>query len=66
MARSKRDQRGKRINGEITGRIGQVVIGEDGYFARSHGDNVGSPNGKRDAKRAVGRARRRQEIKDSD
>lgn len=59
MSRSKNDQRGKRINGEITGRLGQVMIAEDGYFARSHNDNVGSPIRKKEAKRAVVRARRR-------
>lgn len=63
MARTHRDGKGKNTLGEITGHLGQVLIGEDGYFARSHNDNVGSAESKRIAKKNVRRARRRLPIK---
>lgn len=59
MSRSRGDQRGKRPAGEITGHMGRAKVGADGYHARCHDDNVGSPDGKRWAKQMVTRARRR-------
>lgn len=59
MSRSNGSGRGKQINGEITGHLGSALIGDDGYYARRHDDNVGSPSAKKEAKRRVGRARRR-------
>ncbi len=56
MSRSKRDQRGRRINSDLP-RIGGARVIEDHIV--SYGDEIGSPNGKRDAKRDVRPSRRR-------
>jgi hypothetical protein len=57
MSRSKRDQAGKRINGEIMGRnTTKVVNGR--LIIKIGGDDVGSAERKKDAKRTVRRQRR--------
>ncbi len=57
MSRSKRDQRGKRINSEIMGRSTTRII--DGRMIyEAGGEDVGSPSGKLDAKQRVSRQRR--------
>ena len=59
MSRSKRDQRGKRINGEIWGRD-DFIVTSDKVYPRAGGEYVGCPDSKRYAKKQVRRARRRQ------
>ncbi|PZR93499.1 MAG: hypothetical protein DI537_10290 [Stutzerimonas stutzeri] len=57
MSRSKRDQRGKRTNGEIMGRNTTRVV--DGRLVYEvGGEDVGSPARKADAKQRVSRQRR--------
>lgn len=59
MSRSKGDQRGKRINGEILGHSSFDVTDTGRMIKRCGGEEVGSPNRKRDAKQELGRIRRR-------
>lgn len=61
MSRSKGDQRGKRIAGEIIGRSTADVVGGR-MVKRCGGEEVGSPLGKIEAKRRVVRKRRREAI----
>lgn len=57
MSRSKRDQRGKRINGEIMGRNTTRIL--DGRMIyECGGEDVGSAARKMDAKKRVSRQRR--------
>lgn len=59
MSRSRRDQRGKRINGELFGR-GEFAVTPNGkIIARVGGSEVGSQLRKRDAKRDATRMSRR-------
>lgn len=57
MSRSKRDQRGKRINGEIWGHDCYQVNGGK-VFADCGGERIGAPNAKKGAKKHVSRLRR--------
>ncbi len=59
MSRSKRDQKGKRINHEIWGRS-DFVVTADKVYPRAGGEPVGCPDNKRYAKKQVRRLRRRQ------
>jgi hypothetical protein len=55
MSRSKRDQKGRRINGEV----GFVKLRSDGSISRYYGfDGDGGAIGKRDRKRDARRAQR--------
>lgn len=61
MSDSYRDQRGKRVNGEIWGR-GEYSIGPGGkVYPAIGGSEVGSPMRKRDAKSGAARMRRRED-----
>jgi hypothetical protein len=65
MSRSKRDQKGRRVNGEIWGHdCYQVADGK--VYSVAGGDLVGSPAAKKWAKTHVSRIRRRQERKLTD
>lgn len=57
MSRSKRDTRGKRINGEIAGR-GTTRVVDGRMIIEAGGEEVGSAVRKRDAKQRVSRQRR--------
>jgi hypothetical protein len=59
MSRSKGDQRGKRTAGEIVGH-GTAAVVDGRMIKRIGGEEVGSPDGKRHAKRLVSRARRQE------
>jgi hypothetical protein len=65
MSKSRRDQHGKRINGEIMGR-GVRIDKSSGKISYVHADQVGSPLRKRDAKASVARQRRRMPLPLSD
>lgn len=58
MSRSRRDQKGKRVNGEIWGR-GCVQISEGKAYPTCGGEPVGSPEQKKWAKAVAVRLRRR-------
>ena len=62
MSRSKRDQKGKRINGEIWGHNCYIVNGGK-VFPDAGGEPTGSPIHKRYAKRLVSRLRRKEDKK---
>lgn len=59
MSRSRSDQRGKRIAGEIGGR-GAFAVVDGRLIRRCGGESVGSPARKRDAKDQATRMRRRE------
>lgn len=59
MSRSNRDQKGRRVNGEIWGHCCYKVVNGKVY-PMAGGEPVGSPGHKKSAKRAVVRIRRRE------
>lgn len=63
MSRSKRDQKGRRINGEIWGHGDYQVVGGKVYPVCG-GEPVGSPKSKKGAKADVSRIRRRRFLRE--
>lgn len=63
MSRSKRDQKGRRINGEIWGH-GCYKVVDGKVYPDCSGEPVGSPKHKKHAKAEVSRIRRRRFLRE--